>query len=65
MNEASIIPLQDLLKHDVSRKEFLKIVGFSMISALGLSSIIKFLTGKGRFSKPPKSSGYGETPYGQ
>jgi len=39
-------PLQELLRREVSRKEFLVTVALGCVSVLGFSSIIRLLTGK-------------------
>ena len=61
-------PLSRLLQKDVSRQEFLSVLGLGIISMLGLSSIIHFLTGKKHstsISSTSSSTGYGSSPYGQ
>ncbi len=39
-------PIQNLLSKQVSRKQFLLILGFSIVSILGFSSIVHFFTGR-------------------
>ena len=62
-------PLHQLLELEVSRKEFLATLGFGALSIIGLSSIIKFLTGHGSNTvsmKPAgRTSGYGSSAYGE
>ncbi len=50
-----MIQLNELMDKEMSRKEFLATVGFGIASIMGLSTIIKFLTGK----KQQQVSGYG------
>lgn len=38
-------PARQLLSREVSRKDFLKLCGFGLVSLMGLSSIIKLLSG--------------------
>jgi hypothetical protein len=58
-------PAQQLLQRDVNRKEFIATVGFGMVSIMGFSSIIHFLTGhKSGRSVASASRGYGSGPYG-
>ena len=39
-------PLQNLLHKSVTRKQFLKLVGLGLLSVLGFSTVLHFLTGK-------------------
>lgn len=39
-------PLQHLLHQPVTRKQFLKVAGFGVLSVFGFSTIIHLLTGK-------------------
>jgi hypothetical protein len=55
-----MIQLNELMDKEMSRKEFLATVGFGIASIMGLSTIIKFLTGK----KQQQVSGYGGGAYG-
>jgi len=63
-------PIHQLLAREVNRKEFLGIMGLSIISIMGLSSIIKLLTGhdtkiiKHQY-EPNNDGGYGSSAYGQ
>jgi hypothetical protein len=38
--------LQDLFQKEMSRKEFLGIIGLAICSVLGMETILKLLTGK-------------------
>lgn len=62
-------PLHQLLELEVSRKEFLATLGFGVLSVVGLSTIIKFLTGHGGNTLSMKSvgrtRGYGSSAYGE
>jgi hypothetical protein len=58
-------PLHKLLSHEVTRKQFLKVLGLAVISIFGFSSIIHFFTGKhpsstiASITAAPVSSSYG------
>ncbi len=62
-------PLHQLLELEVSRKEFLATLGFGVLSLIGLSSIIKFLTSHNGSTVSMKSvsrtRGYGSNSYGE
>lgn len=49
--EKSVVPLQALLAKDVSRNEFLHIVGYGALAIAGIGPLIHFLTGSGKNSK--------------
>jgi hypothetical protein len=57
-----ITPAQQLLQKDVTRKEFIGVVALGLVSILGFSSIIHFLTGHSGRSVAQR--GYGSGPYG-
>ena len=57
-------PINELLKKEVDRYEFLKIVGFGVITLIGMSSIIHFLTGKNSKAVVEHLSNYTTTNYG-
>lgn len=59
-------PLSRVLELEVSRKEFLVMLGGSLVSVLGFSSIIQLLSGKrlGR-NDLTSSRGYNSGKYGQ
>jgi hypothetical protein len=59
-----ITPAQQLLQKDVTRKEFMGVVVLGLVSILGFSSIIHFLTGHGGKSAAV-TRGYGSGPYGR
>ncbi len=66
-NDKLATPAQALLRKDVSRKEFLATLALTLVSILGFSSIIHFLTGHGpgrTTTAVPKKSGYGASSYG-
>ena len=56
--------LQNILQKQVSRKEFLSIIGLAMLSIVGMSHILKLLTGKSLETHSALQTGYGNTPYG-
>jgi hypothetical protein len=56
--------LQDLLKKEVSRKEFLSIFGLVLCTALGFGHILRLLTGKSLDNHKALQNGYGSTVYG-
>jgi hypothetical protein len=55
--------LQNLLKKEVSRKEFLGILGLATISILGFSHILNLLTGKSLANHKSFQEGYGSAVY--
>ena len=64
-SEKPTTPAQQLLQRDVNRKEFIATVGIGVVSIMGFSSIIHFLTGhKSGRSAASASRGYGSGPYG-
>ena len=64
-NQHQIVkPINELLKKEVNRYEFLTIVGFGAISLIGMGSIIHFLTGKNSKSVVQHLSNYTTTNYG-
>ncbi len=67
-SKKSITPAQALLQKEVTRKEFIATSGLAIVSILGFSTIIHFLTGHGN-GRPivasSKQSGYGSSSYGR
>jgi len=55
--------LNELMDKEMSRKEFLATVGFGIASIMGLSTILKFLTGK-KTQQQASGYGYGGGAYG-
>ncbi|HJP96844.1 MAG TPA: hypothetical protein VJ843_05755 [Candidatus Saccharimonadales bacterium] len=55
--------LNELMDKEMSRKEFLTTVGFGIASVMGLSTILKLLTGK-KANQQVSSYGYGGGAYG-
>jgi len=55
--------LDDIMNKEMSRKEFLTTVGFGLASVFGLSTIVRFVFGKGQHGRLA-SSGYGSSAYG-
>ena len=57
--------LQPLLKKEVSRKEFIGILGLAAVSILGMGQILKLLTGNSLENhKALQSGGYSSGVYG-
>lgn len=54
--------LKQLAQREMSRKEFLMVLGFGAASILGLSGVIRLLTGK--HPHQHIADGYGSTTYG-
>ena len=54
--------LQDLLQKEVSRKEFLQVIGVGLASILGLSALLKLAGYKGHSLSVTR--GYGKNSYG-
>ena len=61
-----VTPLHRLLKQEVNRREFLVSLGLGLLSLLGLSSILHFLTGKStsHHATSNNSLGYTQRDYG-
>ncbi len=60
--------LDKIQQKEVTRKEFLTILGAGLLSIMGLSTILKLLGHKGLLDSPSNhqaSSGYGSGPYGK
>lgn len=57
-------PLDTLLQKEMSRKEFLAVMGLGVASIMGLSGIISTLTGRSLGNHRAASSGYGSSAYG-
>jgi hypothetical protein len=58
--------LEDIVQREMSRKEFLATIGFGMASLFGLSTILRFLFGKGQQAHGGRAinTGYGASTYG-
>ena len=58
--------ISEIVQKEVTRKEFLKIAGFGIMSVMGIGSIVKLL---GEKNSPLKrnnvQSGYGSSAYGK
>ena len=64
----SITPVQALLQKEVTRKEFMTTSALAIVSVLGFSTIIHFLTGRNSTSSgvaTNNKNGYGSSPYGR
>ena len=61
-------PITTILSREVTRQEFLLILGSLIVSILGVSSIIHFLTGKNvginKYASKNAQQGYGSSRYG-
>lgn len=55
--------LQTLLNKEVSRKEFLGILGLALCSVLGAGHLLKLLTGKSLETHPSLQDGYSSGVY--
>jgi hypothetical protein len=57
--------LEPLLQKDVTRKEFLTLIGFGLASLFGMNRILALITGKGSSERIRHfSSGYSSSDYG-
>jgi hypothetical protein len=56
--------LQNLLSKEVSRKEFLSILGLAAVSIMGVGHILNLLAGKSLEGHPAMQGGYGSAVYG-
>jgi len=56
--------INDLMQREMSRKEFIAIVGLGLSSVFGLSTIIKLLNGKPLGHSAARTTGYGSSSYG-
>ena len=61
-------PIATVLSREVTRQEFLLILGSLILSILGVSSIIHFLTGRNvginKYTSKNSQQGYGSSRYG-
>jgi len=55
--------LDEVMKKEVTRKEFLATLGFGIASIMGFSTILKFLFGRGS-QQTAVNTGYGSSAYG-
>lgn len=69
MNEKYLEKVDSILKHEVTRAEFLKYIGVALLGMMGVSSFIKNLHKNVqpslKTSNNRKSVGYGKTAYGR
>jgi hypothetical protein len=56
--------ISELTQREITRKEFLTIAGFGIMSIMGIGSIIKLLSGKSTIFNHQASAGYGASAYG-
>ncbi|HKR81468.1 MAG TPA: hypothetical protein VJR27_00510 [Candidatus Saccharimonadales bacterium] len=55
--------LENIMQKEMTRKEFIGTLGFGLASIFGLSSILRFVFGKGD-ARNNASLGYGSNVYG-
>jgi hypothetical protein len=55
--------IQELLHKEMSRKEFLRLIGVSLLAVGGISSLLKSFEHVGKTSQ--KTKGYGVSAYGR
>lgn len=56
--------INELMQKEMTRKEFLATVGFGVASIFGLSTLIRWLSGKDNPAQQHTGLGYGNGPYG-
>lgn len=56
--------LNELLAREMTRQEFLATIGIGLASVLGLSGILRILSGKTHGSQQHPGYGYGRSTYG-
>jgi hypothetical protein len=56
--------LENIMQKEMTRKEFLGTLGFGVASIFGLTSILRFVFGKGTTHNSNASFGYGSNIYG-
>ncbi len=59
--------INDLLQQEISRKEFLRYVGLSLLAIIGVTNLVKNLQSSlpGERQKAVKPAGYGASSYGR
>lgn len=57
-------PIDELMQREMTRKEFLSVIGFGIASLVGLSAILELL-GKTKSEPQQHSNGYGSNAYGR
>ena len=57
-------PLRVLMQKELTRKQFLGIVGLAVVSVVGLGHILKLMTGKSIETHQALQTGDGSTAYG-
>ena len=57
-------PLSVFIEKEVSRGEFLSVLGLAAASVFGLGTVLKLLTGKSLDQHTKSSFGYGASAYG-
>lgn len=56
--------LENIMQKEMTRKEFIGTLGFGLASIFGLSSILRYVFGKGNARNTQTSYGYGANAYG-
>jgi hypothetical protein len=56
--------IQDLLAKEISRKDFLGLIGAGILSVVGVSTLLKNIGGIKTSSVQTKELGYGQSTYG-
>jgi hypothetical protein len=56
--------LQTLLSREMTRQEFLATIGVGVASVMGLSGLLRVLSGKPNASQQHQGYGYGRSTYG-
>lgn len=68
MNEKYLEKVDNILKHEVTRAEFIKYIGVALLGMIGISSFIKNLH-KSVSPRPKttanRTTGYGKSAYGR
>lgn len=54
-----------LLNRELTRSEFLKLIGASILGVIGVTSLLQNLTISTQPTTDEKPSGYGDSPYGR
>ena len=57
------LPINELLQKEMSRKDFLRLVGVGLLTIGGVNALLKNFEHLGK--APKKSAGYGSSAYGK
>ncbi len=59
------VPINDILNEKITRKEFIKRIGFAMMAMSGATAAMRTLTGiQPKPKSRPQDGGYGDSAYG-